>query len=200
MLADWSCPYLACGDRGLEKKRAFTDGLRGVVYKQLNQEDADAQQEKRKRKRQDPLQAASDERMANALFLTGFDDVLRLSGIPCLSAFIPSRRILPLSKEETREIIDTQPFDDDEEYTERRVVVRHSTRPLSFEAPIAYDEDGNRAMPVMHICADLGPVGHPGVNWLIRGLGWRGTYAYDVLHRRVDDISEAEGRLSSCTA
>ena len=73
---------------------------------------------------------------------------------------------------------------------ERRSCVESPDGTTRVESPFV-TRDGRRVAPTGHGASDFGPIGAPGVNYVINHLGYRITWIFDQMHRDVSDIDAA---------
>ena len=125
--------------------------------------------------------------MSNYDFIRTFDAEFQQSGLPPLSSFRPSQRCCPLQAGQTRKLMP----DIEGDASEMRSFITSTGGEPTLEMP-RHMEDGGP--PTLHIFSDMGQIGAPGLNFLIRGdPALRATHFWDILHRRTDDIIDAEG-------
>ena len=145
-----------------------------------------------KSRKKDPASVQKDARMANVDLVRSLDHAMRRGVGHGLAFFMPTKRMQPLLEGQRRCLRDMPPAKGStaEAKTVRRSCIESEAGQCCYESPQRL-VNGKRKHPVCHMLSDLGPVGHPGANWLCHGLGLRSTVAFDILHRRVSDVDDA---------
>lgn len=131
--------------------------------------------------------AQKDARMANIEWIQAFDNALVRGIGHGLAFWLPQVRLGRLPLGARRYFVDMA---SGSEMLVRRSCVEERSGARRLESPQKI-VDGRRAHPVLHMFSDLGSVGHPGANFLCRGLGLRCTLFFDLLHRVSCDIEDA---------
>ena len=163
-------------------------GLRRLLEAGVAEEAEERREAKRRRRGlEDPDDTST--RATNRDWLRRVDHQMRRVGVS-LSKFMPTRRPRALQRNEKRVFVPMRgPLSGRE--IERSRIEDGFTNEKWWELPIRM-VDGVREYPCWHCCADQGNVGWPGLVFLFRGLGLRGSLTVDPLHRFHNDWRQAE--------
>jgi hypothetical protein len=171
-----------------EQRQQTADAVGEATLAGLKQlmrtEVAKATAKKKAAKREDALQVDEKARLANRGFIISFDNQLRSMGLG-LKDFLPKRRLLALNGHQVRELVEVKcPISG--EIRKRSVIRDTLSKEKVWELPIQL-HGGRKWSPALHAELDQGSIGWPGINWVLRDLGIRGSQCLDRFHRTPND-------------